>query len=197
MHELQKKLLDLLSTDSIDNLTLREIGELVGVEHPQLIQHHLKQLEKKGYIRREPNTNSYITFKNPIKDTVTLPIYGIAQCGHKNRINDPYNVDKVELPTMILNIRGTEDLILVRAEGLSMAPEIKENDLVLIKKQNCQDNENQTCLVIDDGTAKIKKVIRAGKDHILISTNPNFAPQKASKNFEIIGVVKNVIAKID
>ena len=126
-----------------------------------------------------------------------MPIYGIAQCGHEDRINDPYNVDKVELPTSILNIKSTNGLFLVRAEGLSMSPEIKENNLVLVKKQNDRDFDNQTCLVVDGETAKIKKVFKVGNGYVLISTNPAFEPKPASDNFRILGVVKNVIASVD
>ena len=197
MHPAQKQLLDLLNSQSIENLTLTEIGQRIGIEQRQLVSHHLKQLERKGYIKKEQNTNTYIPLTNPLTANIVLPIYGMAQCGHQDRINNNYNVEKVELPTKILNIKSVEGLFLVRAEGLSMSPEIKEGDLVLVKKQEEKDIENQTCLVIDDGTAKIKKVLNTVNEHVLISTNPNFSPKIAGEDFRILGVVKNVIGNID
>lgn len=52
-HETQKKLLKLIEGGAINDLTLREIGQLVAViDKPQIIKHHLDQLIKKRAIER-------------------------------------------------------------------------------------------------------------------------------------------------
>ena len=48
LHRTQEKLMEL--EDNQLNLTLREIGEFIGVKYPQAIKHHLNQLIKWGYI---------------------------------------------------------------------------------------------------------------------------------------------------
>lgn len=40
-HPIRRKLLELAQLHKIDNLTLREIGDLIGVSHPQIVKHHL------------------------------------------------------------------------------------------------------------------------------------------------------------
>ncbi len=50
MHDLQKRLLECVTTHHLGRMTLREIGELIGETHPQKIKHHLSQLEQKGLI---------------------------------------------------------------------------------------------------------------------------------------------------
>lgn len=56
MHDTQIKILQLAKNTNISNLTLRKIGELIGVEHPQKIQHHLTQLERKGLLQNREAT---------------------------------------------------------------------------------------------------------------------------------------------
>src|ERR1700679_3939988 len=46
MHPLQEKILALIDSHNLGQMTLREIGELVGERFPQKIKHHLVQLEK-------------------------------------------------------------------------------------------------------------------------------------------------------
>jgi repressor LexA len=61
LHNIQRKILDLL-TENTDYLTssLRDIGEAIGEgrDQPQKINHHIKQLEKKGYLRKNPVTGA-------------------------------------------------------------------------------------------------------------------------------------------
>lgn len=49
-HPIQVKLLELAGKEDLNKLTLREIGERVGLLHPQSVKHHLQQLEKKGLL---------------------------------------------------------------------------------------------------------------------------------------------------
>jgi len=50
MHQTQIDLLKLSDTQDLSKLTLREIGRLINVDHPQKIQHHKRQLERKGLL---------------------------------------------------------------------------------------------------------------------------------------------------
>jgi len=52
MHLVQQKIFDLASNKNIADLTLREVGELVGEPHPQKIKHHINQLLKKGLLKQ-------------------------------------------------------------------------------------------------------------------------------------------------
>lgn len=58
MHLTQQKILQLAKNTNISNLTLRKIGELIGIEHPQKIQHHLNQLNIKGLLENFKPTKS-------------------------------------------------------------------------------------------------------------------------------------------
>lgn len=49
--EFQERLLCLLNQVNVEGMSLREVGEFVGVNSPQKVKHHLTSLEKKGLIR--------------------------------------------------------------------------------------------------------------------------------------------------
>ncbi|GAA1141101.1 transcriptional repressor LexA [Ornithinicoccus hortensis] len=54
----QRKVLDMIR-ESVDTRgyppSLREIGDVVGLTSPSSVAHQLKMLERKGYLRRDPN----------------------------------------------------------------------------------------------------------------------------------------------
>ncbi|HNJ67207.1 MAG TPA: ArsR family transcriptional regulator, partial [Turneriella sp.] len=54
LHPTQKQLLDLLSKLSGEGYTIRELQESLSLSTPSLVFFHLQQLEKKGYIERNP-----------------------------------------------------------------------------------------------------------------------------------------------
>lgn len=87
MHEIQEKLLKLIATKDISQLTLREICKLVDVSEklPQKIKHHLNQLEIKGFIIITNGTITRATSKSPEKTLFnSIPIVGAANCGPAN-----------------------------------------------------------------------------------------------------------------
>ena len=55
LHKTQQAVLDLLKENIEEPLTVRELQELVGASSPSVVHHHIGQLEKKGYLRRNPN----------------------------------------------------------------------------------------------------------------------------------------------
>ena len=51
-HPIQQKILEIVAGKGIDDLSLREIGTLVGVKDstPQKVKHHLGQMVKYGFL---------------------------------------------------------------------------------------------------------------------------------------------------
>ncbi|GAA5161252.1 transcriptional repressor LexA [Ornithinimicrobium tianjinense] len=69
----QRRVLDVIR-DSVDARgyppSLREIGEAVGLTSPSSVAHQLKMLERKGYLRRDPNRPRAIEVVSPGRDGV-------------------------------------------------------------------------------------------------------------------------------
>ena len=77
----QKKLFELLKENGhiTETLTLKEIGERIGVDYAQGVLNKLRQLANKGYIRKDEQ-GIYQVLKDPVEDVFYFPLIGFAQC---------------------------------------------------------------------------------------------------------------------
>lgn len=194
LHDKQRKLLKLLKQNIDDPLTIRELQEELGLSSPSVVQHHIRQLENKGYLRRNPsNPKDYqVLADSPDKPVAYINLYGLAHCGPRGSILDENPIDRVPIASRLLSFPASE-AFLVKAKGDSMAPKINEGDLVIAKK--ISDVENGTITVcVNDGEALIKKVQKQDNKHILVSLNPKYPPSLAEKDFRIVGEVKGLIS---
>jgi len=54
--------------------SMREIGEAVGLTSPSSVKHQLQVLEKKGYLRRDPNRPRAIEVVHPDDSRAAAPL---------------------------------------------------------------------------------------------------------------------------
>lgn len=54
LHPTQQKLLGLIGENLDTPLSQRELQDALGLSSVSIVQHHIKQLEKKGFFRRNP-----------------------------------------------------------------------------------------------------------------------------------------------
>ena len=85
LDDFHKSILDFLEkNDGGKNLGLREIAKYAKLNHPQKALNKLNQLEKMGYIRKNPETGKYDIFRDhPIPEFLTIPVYSSEQFGNK------------------------------------------------------------------------------------------------------------------
>ena len=89
LHKTQIELLEVLKRNIEDPLTIRELQDNLGISSPSVVYHHIQQLEKRGYLKRNPhNPKDYQILTDPEKPIVYLNLYGMAQCGSKGSILD-------------------------------------------------------------------------------------------------------------
>lgn len=192
MHPNQVKLLELLR-EHIDNpLTVRELQEFLDVKSPSVVQHHIQQLEKNGFLKRNPsNPRDYQIIGEPEKPVVYLNQYGLAECGPNGSILDGNPVDQVPIASRLLKFPALEAFIVV-AKGDSMEPQINAGDYVIAQQQSTAENGN-IVVCLNDEKAIIKKFYKEGNSVILHSFNHSYPPFLASSDFRIEGVVRNII----
>jgi len=192
LHPSQKEILKLLEANIMDPLTIREIQEILTISSPSVVHHHIQQLEKKGYLRRNPsNPQDYqILSDNPDSQFAYINLYGLAQCGPNGSILDGAPIDRIPISTKILGFRASE-AFFVRAKGDSMINKIHDGDLVIARRQNiAADGDIVVCT--NNGEALIKKVQKQKKGAILVSLNEKFSPFLAEEDFRIEGIVRGV-----
>lgn len=193
LHPIQKKLLDILINNIEDPLTIREIQGMLNASSTSVVAHHISQLEKKGYLKRNPlNPKDYHILKDgPEKQIVYLSLYGLAHCGARGSILGGIPIDRIPLSAKLISFPASE-AFMVKAKGDSMEPLIHDADLVIARKSISAEN-GRIVVCINNGEALIKKIKRESRNTILISLNSDHPPFLASKHFRIEGEVKGII----
>ncbi|MFA4826991.1 MAG: S24 family peptidase [Candidatus Shapirobacteria bacterium] len=192
IHPVQQKLLQLLKKYQLNPLTMRELQEELGASSPSVVFHHITQLEKLGYLRRNPgNSKDYqIIGDTPEKLITYLNLYGMAQCGPNGSILDGNPIDQIPISSKILGFSST-DAFMVKAKGESMKPKINPGDLVIAKKSN-KANNGDIIVCVNNEEVLIKKYQHFDKQILLTSFNQKFPTFIASSDFRIEGIVKSV-----
>ena len=194
LHPTQAKLLVLLERHRHEQLSIRDLQEELGVSSPSVVLHHIRQLEEKGRLRRNPsNPRDYQVVSGTGDAKVAyLNLYGFAKCGPNGSVLDGDPIEQVPISTKILGFPAG-GAFLVRASGDSMTPKIHNKDLVLVKKSDdAQHGEIVVC--VNRGEALIKRIQKSDNAIILISENKKYDPFVADKDFRIEGVVRGVIS---
>jgi repressor LexA len=195
LHQVQQKLIEILSKNVEEPLTIREMQEMVGASSTSVVVHHMAQLEKKGYLKKNPyNSRDYQVLKKPDKEIAYLNLYGLATCGPEGSILEGNPVDRVPVSTKFLSF-SSDKAFMVKAKGDSMLPKISNGDFVIIEKTNKSENGSMV-LCVNDEQVLIKKIKQQNKKDkvILVSLNSEFEPFLAADDFRVEGVVRGVIS---
>jgi len=192
LHPLQVKLLNILSKTIEEPLTIRGLQDAISASSTSVVARHIAQLEKKGYIKKNPyNPRDYQILKTPDTEVAHINLYGLATCGPNGCILDGDPIDRITISSRIIPF-ASQYAFMVKARGDSMLPKISNGDYVIAKKtETAEDGEIVIC--INDGKALIKKMKKSGNNKILVSLNSEYEPFIASKDFRIEGIVKGVI----
>ena len=75
------------------------------------------------------------------------------------------------------DVKGAQECFFLRVTGDSMAPQISEGDLALIRMQSDVDSGDLAVVLIDDDEGTIKKIIKKPGSIVLQSFNHNYLPR--------------------
>lgn len=171
LHPKQKSLLELLKENQEYPLSIRELQEILDLSSTSLVHHHILQLEKKGYLKRDPyNPKNYQIMQDDERDSITyLNLYGLAQCGANGTLLDGDPIERIPVAKKLFHF-SPEKLFLVRAKGDSMSPKINEGDLVIAEKNNAP-KIGDIVVCANEEKAIIKKFEMSGNTIVLSSIN--------------------------
>lgn len=195
LHPKQTELLEILKNNISDPLTLQELAERLGVSGKSVAFHHLKQLEKKGYLKRNPeNPRDYILLKDPERNVVYLPMYGQAKCGPEGTLLSgvPTRVVPVD-PSMLYFPAGRG--FMVEAKGDSMENIIAPRDWLIVEQDRCP-RQRDIVVCVNQGEVMVKRFNQDGENIILESQNKKYAPILADRHsFHVEGIVRSIIKR--
>ena len=195
--------------------TVRDICLGLNLSSPSTVHTHLKSLEDKGYIRRDPmksrsmkilkhsngsdaddvnhNASMGTTFGHDGgEDVVHLPVVGNVAAGEP--ILAEQNItDTIALPTAIV---GDKSSFLLKVRGDSMIEVgINDGDYVVVEDHPQPHNGEIVVALVEDG-ATVKRYFHEG-DHIRLQPeNSALEPIIATHDVSIAGKVTAVFRKL-
>ena len=195
--ERQQRILDVIRAFTAEHgypPSVREIGERVGLSSSSTIHAHLKALEKRGLISRDPTKPRALRSEQPapLPDAVVMPIVGKVAAGVPITAEEHLEGEFV-LPTAFVP-RGSNAFML-RVQGDSMIEAaILDGDLILVRPQKMASN-GEIVVAMVDGEATVKRFYREDGRVRLQPENRSMTPIYAS-DVEIIGRVEAVVRRL-
>jgi repressor LexA len=189
--------------------SMREIGEAVGLTSPSSVKHQLMALERKGYVRRDPNrpraievvvqddarvasaagSFGYADIEAPTPSYV--PVVGRIAAGGPI-LAEQVVEDVFPLPRQLV---GTGELFLLKVVGDSMVDAaICDGDWVVVRRQPQAENGEVVAAMLE-GEATVK-TFRRREGHLwLLPANAAYSPIPAD-DVTILGRVVAVLRSL-
>lgn len=169
---------------------LREIMEYLGYNSVSAVQRHTDALKKKGFLSSDKYQQRNLRVKKYFQKLQNIPLVGSAPCGEP--LLAVQNIEAY-IPYAIKG--EAKDYFFLRALGDSMDKvDIKDGDLVLIKKQaSAESGDRVVALIGDEATIK---VFRKGDDCVILEPKSNNPIHKPIYIFEDLQIQGRVVSKI-
>ncbi len=187
--------------------SIREIGDAVGLTSTSSVAHQLRTLERKGYLRRDPNRPRAVDVRGTEETTAAVatdvagsdalpeptfvPVLGRIAAGGPILAEQAVE-DVFPLPRELV---GEGSLFLLKVVGESMIDAaICDGDWVVVRQQNVADNGDIVAAMID-GEATVKTFKRTAGQVWLMPHNKSFDPIPGN-DAAILGKVVTVLRKV-
>jgi repressor LexA len=192
--ERQRRILDVIRAFTAEHgypPSVREIGERVGLSSSSTIHAHLKALEARGLISRDP-TKPRALRSAGTPEALVVPVLGRVAAGVPITAQEDVEGEFV-LP--IDFVPRASDAFMLRVQGDSMVDAaILDGDLILVRPQRTAEN-GEIVVAMLDGEATVKRFYREPGRIRLQPENQAMAPIYAS-DVEIVGRVQAVVRRL-
>ena len=172
--------------------TVREIGNQFGIKSPNGVMCHLKALQKKGLIHREPNMSRAIQL---LDDPTSAPHVTSVKMLGRIAAGQPIEAIAQDEELDFADWEGAEDKFALRVSGDSMIEEhIADGDFVVIRRQE-EARDGQIVAVRDgEGEATLKRFFKEKNRVRLEPANKTMKPIFRDK-VDILGILVGVVRK--
>lgn len=203
--------------------SMREIGDSVGLTSPSSVKHQLMALERKGYLRRDPNRPRAIEVVQPDDSRGVAPWSAPSvTASASTRLGDEDSAarDSAPAPSYVpvvgriaaggpilaeqvvedvfplpRQLVGDGDLFLLKVQGDSMVEAaICDGDWVVVRRQPVAENGEIVAAMID-GEATVKTFKRTDGHVWLLPHNAAYAPIPGD-DAQVLGRVVTVLRSL-
>jgi repressor LexA len=209
----QRRVLEVIR-DSIERRgyppSVREIGEAVGLSSASSVAHQLSVLQKKGWLRRDPNRPRALDVRLPGDSAGASAPTVVAPVGGEETPAPTYVplVGRIAAGGPVLAEQAVEDvfprprelvgegtLFMLKVTGDSMVEAaICDGDWVVVRQQPTAENGENVAAMID-GEATVKTYKRRDGHVWLLPHNPAYAPIPGDEAV-VLGRVVTVLRKV-
>ncbi len=172
--------------------TVREIGDEFGIRSPNGVMCHLKALEKKGVITREPNMSRAIQLAVEPIEVRGLPLAGRIAAGVLHEAveqRERIDINEVFSP-------ANKDLFLLEVNGDSMIDDhITDGDYVVVNRGKSPRKGQIVVAVTGENEATLKRWYPERGRVRLQPANSSMKPIYV-KDVRVLGVVVGVLRKV-
>ncbi len=162
--------------------TLAEICKGMGLSSPATVHEHLKTLEAKGVIRRNPNEVRGIEIAAPYNTNylsdqgsgLELPLLGYVQAG---KPLEPYDDPTATFKVSANLVPSGKTAFVLRVKGDSMIDDgILEGDYAVLIKEETIKNGDVVVALLNNGLATLKKFFKETDRIKLMPANSKMEP---------------------
>jgi repressor LexA len=172
--------------------TVREIGENFDISSPNGVMCHLKALEKKGLITREPNMSRAIQISAAYyKEERGMPLVGQIAAGNLSEAIE--QADRFDFEDWFPQ-RKNQFALKVKGDSMIDA-QIADGDLVICRRARTAHKGDIVVAITDDGEATLKYWYPEANRIRLQPANSSMKPIY-SRTAQVLGIVTGVIRKV-
>lgn len=195
----QKEVLDILKKHFREKgypPSVREICKAADLKSSSTVHAHLGQLEKKGYIRKDPTKPRAIEildepFNKMFREAIPVPVIGKVTAGEPVLAQE--NI--TEYIPLSKDFARDDELFILRVKGDSMMDAgIMNQDYAIIRQQSTALNGDITVVLLDN-EATIKRFYKEKKKFRLQPENDEFEPILVNE-VTILGKVVGLIRRL-
>ena len=189
--------------------TVREMGQAVGLASPSTVHAHLANLERAGYVRRDPTKPRALELvgrERPVAEPAlrgeagrvrVLPLVGQIAAG--GPLLAEQNVeDHMAVPEPLSSGVGEEFLLRVRGDSMVEAGILDGDYVVVRRQQTARDGEIVVALAGDDEAAEEATVKRFFREGGRVRLQPENSALEAlyPAHVQILGKVVGVFRRV-
>ncbi|MEM9187513.1 MAG: transcriptional repressor LexA [Planctomycetota bacterium] len=190
----QREVLDFI-TDKITGRgygpTVREIGDNFEIKSPNGVMCHLKALEKKGLITREPNMSRAIQLTAEAQEERGIPLVGQIAAGSLTEAIE--QAERFEFEDFFPS-KKNQYALKVRGDSMIEA-QIADGDIVIVRKTKTAHKGDIVVAMTDEGDATLKYWFPEKNRIRLQPANSSMEPIYC-RQVQVLGIVTGVVRKV-
>jgi repressor LexA len=195
----QRRILEFIRTATHERgypPTVREIGEAVGLTSSSSVHSQLENLERKGYLHKDP-TKPRAIGESGVDRGVQVPLVGRIAAGSPTMAEQQVE-SMLAVPSEFTGRSGEHFALRVTGDSMTGAG-IDDGDVVLVRQQDdCDDGD--IVAAIQPGPAEdeatVKRLQRRDGKVVLIPENPRLQPFEMAEGGRVLGKVVAVLHRL-